>query len=79
MEPWTGERIYLNFICDESEERVRSAFDPDRYDPAEPEHRAIEQERHGVLENGPYELESTRILALPLEIHSLPERVAVSL
>ena len=59
--------------------RVRSAFDPDKYDPAEPEHQVVEQERHGVLENGQNEPESTRIPALLLEIHSLPERVAVSL
>jgi FAD/FMN-containing dehydrogenase len=43
MEPWTSERTYLNFIGDEGEERVRTAYDPekfrrlvalkDRYDP----------------------------------------------
>jgi hypothetical protein len=31
MLPWTTERIYLNFIGDEGEERVRSAFDPETY------------------------------------------------
>jgi hypothetical protein len=31
MLPWTTERIYLNFIEDEGEERVRSAFDPETY------------------------------------------------
>lgn len=31
MQPWMTERIYLNFIGDEGEERVRSAFDPEKY------------------------------------------------
>ncbi len=43
MRPWTSERTYLNFVEDEGEERVRTAFDPatyrrlvalkDKYDP----------------------------------------------
>jgi Berberine and berberine like len=31
MRPWMSERIYLNFIGDEGEERVRSAFDSETY------------------------------------------------
>ena len=31
MRPWTSERTYLNFIGDEGEERVRTAYDPDKY------------------------------------------------
>jgi FAD/FMN-containing dehydrogenase len=31
MEPWTSERIYLNFIGDEGEERVQTAYDPEKY------------------------------------------------
>ncbi len=31
MQPWTSERTYLNFIGDEGEERVRTAYDPDKY------------------------------------------------
>ena len=31
MEPWTSERIYLNFIGDEGQERVRSAYDPEKF------------------------------------------------
>ncbi len=31
MQPWTGERTYLNFIGDEGEERVRTAFAPEKY------------------------------------------------
>jgi hypothetical protein len=30
-EPWTSERIYLNFIGDEGEERVRTAYDPEKF------------------------------------------------
>ena len=31
MRPWMSERIYLNFIGDEGEERVHSAFDSETY------------------------------------------------
>ena len=31
MQPWTSERTYLNFIGDEGEERVRTAYDPEKY------------------------------------------------
>ncbi len=31
MQPWTSERTYLNFIGDEGEERVRTAYDPETY------------------------------------------------
>ena len=31
MRPWTTERTYLNFIGDEGEERVRTAYDPETY------------------------------------------------
>lgn len=31
MRPWTGERVYLNFIGDEGAERVRSAFGEAKY------------------------------------------------
>ena len=31
LEPWTSERTYLNFIGDEGEERVRTAYDPEKY------------------------------------------------
>ncbi len=31
MQPWTSERTYLNFIGDEGEERVRTAYEPEKY------------------------------------------------
>jgi Berberine and berberine like len=31
MQPWTSERTYLNFIGDEGEERVRTAYDPEKF------------------------------------------------
>ena len=31
MLPWTTKRVYLNFIEDEGEERIRTAFDPETY------------------------------------------------
>ena len=31
MQPWTTERTYLNFISDEAEERVRTAYDLEKY------------------------------------------------
>ncbi len=31
MEPWTTERTYLNFIGDEGEERVRTAYEPEKF------------------------------------------------
>jgi FAD/FMN-containing dehydrogenase len=32
MRPWTDERVYLNFIGDEGEERVRSGYGPEKYE-----------------------------------------------
>lgn len=31
LRPWTDERIYLNFIGDEGEERVRTGYGPEKY------------------------------------------------
>ncbi len=31
MQPWTTERTYLNFIGDEGEERVRTAYEPEKF------------------------------------------------
>ncbi len=31
LKPWTNERVYLNFIGDEGEERVRTGYGPEKY------------------------------------------------
>jgi FAD/FMN-containing dehydrogenase len=31
LKPWTNERVYLNFIGDEGEERVKSGYGPEKY------------------------------------------------